>query len=343
MKINSSKSENKYELIDQSFFDFPLDPINSVIDEAVEPKRTVPSCYCLNAHPVSIRPSGWKNPPGILGDAYRLSQSQSLANHSYFVLNRNLAGRKRDFKPIRKELLDACLTEILSRTDFLTSICMLNYTELARNLSKRVEINEKTGKENIIEAEVTVCRISRLIKEVLKPFDLVRSLSSTGVETTFKGKPVFDELHGIWYPEYLVVQPTLYEMTGVDMDDYYQQMREKQDEAGINKKQPDGSILDMATLRRQKCDELFLRAFNRRKEYAAIGKLTLKLQDMGYDDAKNFMSKRLLNRYIEEKGRDYIDVFLEPSRFENEVKNLLARHGLYPSGSPPRQRMPHTH
>lgn len=80
-----------------------------------------------------------------------------------FTFLRPSAGRKRAFRYLRRQLLDALFILFINKVDLATDIVTINITRLAEELSP------KDADGNIIPGQaVTVTRVSRLVTELAR-------------------------------------------------------------------------------------------------------------------------------------------------------------------------------
>ncbi len=196
------------------------------LNEGAEParktrrRRGTHSTACLCPEPSWYRPDNFKKLPGQLGHAYNrlvrrdrktgaLSLRMRISRHPYFVQLREQAGRKRDFRPERENLLDAIVPLMVSTVDRATHIDTINLSKMAWQLS------EKDSEGNVIR-KVTVPRVCRLLQHMMEYGLLALPEGVT-----------WDPFNRKWFPKHVVLTERLWKIIGVDLDKLYAEQAEQ--------------------------------------------------------------------------------------------------------------------
>lgn len=209
---------------DGSVDSFLVEPVKKKTRRRRGDHSTKPKCE----NPSWFRPARYKKLGGQLAHAYnrlvmrdpvtgesRLRMHMSL--HPFYVHERQRAGRKYAFRPEKQRLLDAFWPVLVSFCDAGIHTVGMCVTRLAR------EISPKDENGNVIpETEVTVSRLSNLIKEQVRFGVLGSSEESMWDSETRKRLPKY-----VWITE------TGFKMLGVDMMKLLEQQQTKLKESEV--------------------------------------------------------------------------------------------------------------
>lgn len=274
------------------------------------------SVECKNPNPEYVRKAGFKKLPGALGTVANRASKKRISRDPLFVQLRKKIGRHRDFKTIRRNLIDALCRQLLDCVCLSTGIPTLCVERLAKELN------------------VTVSRVSRLINEVMIPAGLMYVPTNGGqVKEDPNFGMVFDRTHGMWFPKIMVLTDTFFRVAGADdklLDKLHNQMEVHRDlnKAGLAK---EGEIISLreAQIRRQQ--RAFDIAWKRRKEAAAVQKERVALLNMDPDDRLHYAASVLMadNEYM---------ALMAYGDFRNECRNYLRRMDADLTVSPPPQQ-----
>ncbi len=247
-------------------------------------KRGAHSTCCLNPRPVYVRPESWKNLPGELGKTFRFCCKRDISRDPHFVHLRKIAGRQRDFKDVRRNLINPIFQLCLSRHDLVTGIISIDLEDMAKELSKMWVTDPETGERYIAENKVTVSRISRFIDEVMIPFGLAY-VHSDGDKISPKSGMVWDQANGFWFPKVLVLTDEFYRLSGANIEKLNIQ-REEQLALRNQGVTEEGEILSVSSARMRKRKQIFKRAWEARKQNAGTQRHRNKLASKTLDDRK---------------------------------------------------------
>ncbi|MBE4098929.1 plasmid replication initiator RepA [Vibrio parahaemolyticus] len=254
-------------------------------------QRGVHSTCCLNPKPVYVRPASWKNLPGELGKTFNFCRKRDISRDPHFVHLRQAAGRQRDFKDVRRNLINPIFQLCLSRHDLVTGIIELDLEDMAAELSKMWVTDPATGEQYLTESKVTVSRISRFIDEVMIPFGLAY-VHSDGDQSSPKSGMVWDQANGFWFPKVLVLTDEFYRLAGANLEKLNIQ-RERQLALRNEGVTDEGEIITVAEARMRKRKQIFKRAWECRKQNAGAQRRRNKLASKSLDERKHEVATAL--------------------------------------------------
>lgn len=184
------------------------------------------STQCKCSTPSYFRSPDFKKLPGELGRAYHNLvgyQAQGtpylkrrVSRDIFFVQFRHLGKRCRDFRPERRNLIDALWPLLISKLDLATGLVTVCLSALAKALSP-VDAHGNP----IPEQAVTPSRISRLVDTLVK-YGLLE-LQPLGWDTKRK----------MFLPKYVALTEQGWKLTRCNIDKLYQEQQQRlQDIAG---------------------------------------------------------------------------------------------------------------
>lgn len=297
-----------------------------LIPRADRRARGLHSTACKCPAPVYIRPSHYKPLSREHGRALRNLMSRDKTTGQWgvrrrvsadpvFVFLRNTAGRRRAFRPERRQLLDALFILFINKVDLATSVVTINVSALAAALSPR-----DADDHIIAEQAVTTSRVSRLIHE-LERFGVVECPPAE-----------WDCVNGCRFPKHVIITDAGWQLTGVNMDRLRaeQEMRLQAIDDGQLKP---GETLSLKAARRRWYERCRHQTLLSRRTRAIEGKMRQKLSDLPFDERKRQVSEQLWRSL---KGRTQ---HLTPRQFEKMVWSQLYQLELVdlaiPGASPP--------
>lgn len=179
------------------------------------------STACKCANPEWFAPEGYRRLPGQMGHAMsrlvvkdkrtgKMTLRQRMSRHPYFVLLRDVAGRKRDFRPEKQALYDAMWPLCVQRADLATSVVTFNGSRLADELSPKDE------QGNVIpKTRVEPSRLSRLFEE----WERYGLIERPDLE--------MDPVTGYCMPRHIVLTDQFWQLCGIDMDKFLAERNER--------------------------------------------------------------------------------------------------------------------
>lgn len=222
-------------------------------DHSVQPK---------NPEPQHSRRASYKKLPGALGRLARIAAKKEIDRSLVFLHAFAFMGRKRDFYPLRRAMINATMRKILDCLDMATRMPTMCWEQMA------------------MELNVTPARMSRLLTEVLMPAGVVEPFDTDAYQ------PQYNSTHGVWFPSLTVVTDKFFEACGAS-DNLIRQLRELSAEklselVDINTGQ--SMTLNAAQALRKKW--AWDRAYDRRKDAARAQKKRAYLAALGSIDAR---------------------------------------------------------
>ncbi|MPY24392.1 plasmid replication initiator RepA [Shewanella sp. YLB-07] len=257
---------------------------DTLVSQENKRQRGLHSTSCLNPKPVYIRPKSWKNLPGELGKTFNFCRTRDISRDPHFVYLRQAVGRQRDFKKVRRDLINPFFQLCLSRHDLVTGIIELDLEAMATELSKMWIQNSATEEQYLVECKVTISRISRFIEEVMIPFGFAYVHAESEHDRKKNGL-TWDNINGFWYPKILVLTDEFYRVAGANIEKINIQ-REQQltfRNAGIT---DENELITLKEARIRKQKQIFKRAWNARKQNTSARRQRNKLGKMNLDDRK---------------------------------------------------------
>lgn len=289
---------------------------------------TLPKCE----NPSWYRPLRYKSLPGQLGYAYnRLVRKMPgtglpalrihISQHPLYVQRRVFAGRQNRFKPEKARLLDSLWPVLISFCDAGTHTVGMSVSRLARELSPK-----NSSGAVIKETEVTVSRISRLIKEQVR-------FGTLGVSS----EEVFDGATGTWLPKYFWITDVGFYMLGVDMVKLAKEQRK-----ALQKSQErielirEGLIQEWDNIsphaaRKRHAEKMTLQALRFRRERASNARRAKRLLVLPLDARVEAMAEHIRKTM----PRDEAFFASSYDRLEKLAIQQLRFMDLYQSGEPP--------
>ncbi|EOZ6414815.1 plasmid replication initiator RepA [Cronobacter turicensis] len=287
--------------------------------------RGTHSTKCLCPKPTWFRPDDFKKLPGEIGHAYsrlvmknkqtgRLELRIHIANHPVFRQLREIAGRKRNFYAIRRDLLNHIFPLLVSSVDMATHLITLNLTQLAKELSTKDEHG------NIIE-QVTVTRVHRLIQELLR-FGVLEAVEDGDLVP-------WDAFNRQRFPTHVALSERAWQMLGVDMDKLRRQRDERLEAEYAGIVAP-GEIISVRAARKRWMEQLRHRTLVNRRERALKAKTKRKLRPKPFDERMFAMADHLARTM----PRDEL-YSLSPKEFEQRCYTHLSQLDLALHQEPP--------
>lgn len=148
------------------------------------------SVQCLNPDPKHKRKDSYKKLPGPMGQLARIAAKKKIHSSLVFVQAFPLMARERDFKSVRKKLIDQVWQAIFDCIDMATLMPTKCFEQIATEL------------------DVTNSRMSRVINEVFIPAGLIYPFDSDMY------KPQYNSTHGVCFPSMVVVTDKFFEAGG---------------------------------------------------------------------------------------------------------------------------------
>lgn len=247
-------------------------------------QRGTHSTHCLNPKPLYIRPQSWKNLPGELGKTYNFCRTRDISRDPHFVYLRKVVGRQRDFKQVRRDLINPFFQLCLSRHDLVTGIIELDLESMAIELSNMWLMDAETGESYLAQCKVTISRISRFIEEVMIPFGFIYVHADRDQYSTKNGM-VWDKTNGFWYPKVMVLTEAFYRLAGANLEKLHIQRQAQLAfrNAGIAAA---SELITIKEARVRKQKQIFKRAWHARKHNASARRRRNKLLKMSVDERK---------------------------------------------------------
>lgn len=249
------------------------------------------ACKCSN--PEWFAPKGYKRLPGQMGHAMsrfviknkltgKLMLRQRISRHPYFVQLRDVAGRKRDFRPERQALYDAMWPLCIQRADLGTSVVTCNGSKLADELSPK----DENG--NVIpETRVEPSRLSRLFEE----WERYGLIERPDLE--------MDPVTGYCMPRHIVLTDRFWQLCGINMDKFLAERNERLAAEADGIIEP-GTHASVRAARRRWYENMRMAALISRRDKASRQKRRKRLCKLSIDDRRNAMAKLLRARPVHE-------------------------------------------
>jgi hypothetical protein len=208
----------------------------------------------------------------------KMTLRQRMSRHPYFVLLRDAAGRKRDFRPEKQALYDAIWPLCVQRADMATSVVTFNGSKLADELSPKDE------KGSVIpETRVEPCRLSRLFEE----WERYGLIERPDLE--------MDPVTGYCMPRHIVLADRFWELCGIDMDKFLAERNERLAAEADGIIEP-GTHASVRAARRRWYEHMRMATLISRREKASKQKRRKRLSKLPLDDRRNAMAKLLRAR-----------------------------------------------
>lgn len=203
---------------------------------------------------------------------------QRISRHPYFVQLREVAGRKRDFRPEKQALYDATWPLCIQRADFATSVVTFNGSKLADDLSPKDENGDV-----IPETRVEPCRISRLFEE----WERYGLIERPDLE--------MDPVTGYCMPRHIVLTDRFWQLCGIDMDKFLAERNERLVAEADGIIEP-GTQTSIRAARRRWYENMRMATLVSRRDKASKQKRRKRLSKLPLDDRRNAMAKLLRAR-----------------------------------------------
>ena len=233
---------------------------------------------CLNPNPIYERPKEWRPLPGELGKAFNFCKKRDISRDPIFIQSKQKVGRSRKFRQERRALINAFFQMCLSRHDLVTGVLELDLQAMSVELSKIMNSNGE-----IVYAEVPVCRISRLINEVLIPFGLCY----------YHEQRKWDNKNKQWYPNTIVLTDNFYRVCGVDIIKIEHQ-RQQQLRYRAENLAGEHEVLSVAQARERKHQQILQRSAQKRMQNKERKQTQKKLKPMNIDERKEYVAERMV-------------------------------------------------
>ena len=269
------------------------------------------SIFCKCPKPEWFAPENYKPLPGEFGHAMRqlvmknkkskkFCLRRQISRDPYFIKLRKAAGRKRDFRPEKKALIDAIFPLLIQKADMGSWIVTANITKLANELSPK---NEK--KDIIPESRVTSSRLSRLFPELMR-YGLCE-LPSLKWDPTKK----------YWMPRHIILTERFWQLCGVNIDKLlYQRNKRLEDELKGNI--VPGTYESINIARNRWYEKMYIATIKYRREKATREKRRKKLSVLPLDQRRYIMASWIIRNYP-----NHILINMDPESFNRLVwKNL---------------------
>jgi hypothetical protein len=271
------------------------------------------ACKCSN--PEWFAPKGYRRLPGQMGHAMnrlvnkdkrtgKMTLRQRMSRHPYFVQLRDVAGRKRDFRPEKQALYDA------------TSVVTFNGSKLADELSPK----DENG--NVIpETRVEPSRLSRLFEE----WERYGLIERPDLE--------MDPMTGYCMPRHIVLTDQFWQLCGIDMDKFLAERNARLAAEADGIVEP-GTHASVRAARRRWYENMRMATLISRRDKASRQKRRKRLSRLPLDDRRNAMAK-LLRARPSNVWRD-----LPPEDFDRLVWKCLRQLELGLDYEPARPEIP---
>ncbi|MDN2488179.1 replication initiator protein RepA [Kosakonia sacchari] len=231
-----------------------------------------------------------------------------------FTFLRPAAGRKRAFRYVRRQLLDALFILFINKVDLATDIVTINITRLAEELSP------KDDDGNIIPGQaVTVTRVSRLVTELAR-FGFI-----------YAPEPEWDMVNNCRFPKHVIITEAGWRLTGIDTDKLRAEQAERLAaiEDGIL---APGETLSLKAARSRWYERCRNQTILTRRTRAIEGRQRRKLAELPFDERKRQISEGLMRSLKGDVGH------MTSRQFEKMVWAQLYQLelvNLEPPGTPP--------
>lgn len=251
--------------------------------------RGAHSTACKCANPEWFAPEGYRRLPGQMGHAMsrlvvkdkrtgKMTLRQRMSRHPYFVQLRDVAGRKRDFRPEKQALYDAMWPLCVQRADLATSVVTFNGSRLADELSPKDE------QGNVIpETRVEPSRLSRLFEE----WERYGLIERPDLE--------MDPVTGYCMPRHIVLTDQFWQLCGIDMDKFLAERNERLVAEADGIIEP-GTHASVRAARRRWYENMRMATLISRREKSSKQKRRKRLSKLPLDDRRNAMAKLLCTR-----------------------------------------------
>jgi len=249
------------------------------------------ACKCSN--PEWFAPKGYRRLPGQMGHAMnrlvnkdkrtgKMTLRQRMSRHPYFVQLRDVAGRKRDFRPEKQALYDAMWPLCVQRADLATSVVTFNGSKLADELSPK----DENG--NVIpKTRVEPSRLSRLFEE----WERYGLIERPDLE--------MDPVTGYCMPRHIVLTDQFWQLCGIDMDKFLVERNERLAAEADGIIEP-GTHASVRAARRRWYENMRMATLISRRDKASSQKRRKRLSKLPLDDRRNAMARLLRARPIHE-------------------------------------------
>ncbi len=208
----------------------------------------------------------------------KMTLRQRMSRHPYFVLLRDVAGRKRDFRPEKQALYDAMWPLCVQRADLATSVVTFNGSRLADELSPKDE------QGNVIpKTRVEPSRLSRLFEE----WERYGLIERPDLE--------MDPVTGYCMPRHIVLTDQFWQLCGIDMDKFLAERNERLVAEADGIIEP-GTHASVRAARRRWYENMRMATLISRREKASKQKRRKRLSKLPLDDRRNAMAKLLCTR-----------------------------------------------
>ncbi|PPI87622.1 replication initiation protein (plasmid) [Candidatus Pantoea edessiphila] len=269
------------------------------------------SVTCKCPKPEWFAPTNYKPLPGELGHAMRQlviknkkngtsSLRRRISLDPYFLKLRKIAGRKRDFRPEKKALIDAIFPLLIQKVDLGSWIVTINITKLANELSPK---NEK--KEVIQETKVTTSRLSRLLPEMAR-YGLCELPNLK-----------WDPVKKYWMPCHIILTERFWKLCGVNIDKIIYQRNMRLD-SKINSMIKSSNYITLRKTREYWYEQMNIATLKYRREKATRAKRIKKLTTLPLDQRRHTMAAWIIRTYP-----NHILLNMDPESFDKLVWQKL--------------------
>jgi hypothetical protein len=259
-------------------------------------RRGTHSVKCLNPDPKHQRKDTYKKLPGPMGHLARIAAKKKIHASLVFIQAFPLMGRQRDFKPVRKKLIDQVWRAVFDCLDMATRMPTKCFEQIATELN------------------ITNSRMSRCVNEVFMLAGLFYSFDSDAF------KPDYNSTHGVCFPSMVVVTDKFFEAGGASPE-----LIEKLNNLSDEKLQhiidaETGQPMSLNSARALRKKWAWDRAYERRKDAARAQKKRAYLASLGsIDERLHHVGKQLLM-----KDPDYYHV-AAPNQLQIDAWAVLKR------------------
>ncbi|MDI9766878.1 plasmid replication initiator RepA [Pantoea dispersa] len=283
------------------------------------------ACKCSN--PEWFAPKGYRRLPGQMGHAMnrlvnkdkrtgKMTLRQRMSRHPYFVQLRDIAGRKRDFRPEKQALYDAMWPLCVQRADLATSVVIFNGSKLADELSPK----DENG--NVIpKTRVEPGRLSRLFEE----WERYGLIERPDLE--------MDPMTGYCMPRHIVLTDQFWQLCGIDMDKFLAERNTRLAAEADGIIEP-GTHASVRAARRRWYENMRMATLISRRDKASRQKRRKRLSRLPLDDRRNAMAKLLRAR------PSHVWRALPPEDFDRLVWKCLRQLELGLDYEPARPEIP---
>lgn len=260
------------------------------------------SALCLNPNPQHRRDGGYKKLPGALGELAKRAQGRDIYRHPNFMHALKLLNRRK-FHPLRENLINAFCRAVIDCLDLATCMTTKTLEAIANGLN------------------VTPCRVTRLIKEIMLPGGFMYVHGGDDNDPNFGH--CFDSTHGMYFPKLLVITDKFFEVCGADsrlLERLHNQADEKLAAHICEDTAQQMTVIQARDARRKWAWD---RSYLLRKDHATAQRKRAFIERLGSKDKRiEHVAKQLLLKH------PFRYMAAEPSLLVRDAENVLIRMQL---------------